>query len=125
MSCELTELRDQQQALSHEPLEFSFILTELDHPQDETEWVTVTYDEDQLLKECWEKLPIDLSYVDFRLHMQQAKDDKDYRHSWRRWSQNVIWFVHTLWLASGYASTLFTLAQYRAPILVLMRWFLH
>lgn len=95
---------------------------------DDEDWVQIQMDdEDKVLKYCWANLPLEISFEEFKKKMLALKEEKQNKPSSGmiiRWTQYTIWFFHSLWVVSGYASTLFTVAKYREIIVQLLYWFL-
>jgi hypothetical protein len=75
---------------------------ELDDSDDKNseDWVRLDVDEDnpeKALQECWKRLPVAMSFEEFKQKMtQRAVSGVD----WASWLATL----HTLWLVSGYAS---------------------
>jgi hypothetical protein len=91
-------------------------------------WVEIQVDdENMVLKYCWENLPLSISFEEFKTEMLKLKQEKSQKPTltYLGWcTQYTVWFFHSLWVLSGYASTLFTVAKYKDIIFQLLYWFL-
>jgi hypothetical protein len=88
---------------------------------DYDDWINVQ-SEEEILKKCYDELPsLNLTFEEFRIVINEAKARKSQSSTL---FTKTLWLFNALWVASGYASTIFTMAKYRDPLLILIRWFL-
>jgi len=84
---------------------------------DENDWVEIE-DEEHVLHYCWENLPLEISYDEFKSEMVKLKQHKNAK-------SNVLFGIcQNLWRWSGYISTLWTVTKYRQIIMQLVAWYL-
>ena len=82
------------------------------------DWVCIDKSHDDpetALRRCWEKLPVTMSFVEFKERMtRRNSEDID----WTSWLSTM----HTLWLVSGYASQAL---YYKEPLTLILKWLLR
>lgn len=83
---------------------------------EDDEWVlTHTATEEELLRACWEHLPFDCPYAEFRTHMLTVQQQHQPR-------SRLVQTWDTLWWWSGCATTAWQALQYRHLAWSLLLW---
>ena len=85
----------------------------------ENDWIVVnSTTDDEVLISCWRHLPFEVNYDDFRHEMFRLK-----RHHQRyKITKITLWCLESIWALSGYASTLFTLSDYKMFLIQMLMW---
>ena len=91
--------------------------------EDEKEWVFTDYkSEDDILRECWTNLPFNVDFKEFEHTMKDLRGEQIRKNSpWGR-TEYMTSVMYSLWVYSGYASTLLTVASYREYLFTLCKW---
>lgn len=87
-------------------------------PAKTSSWVMVEYvNEEEILKQCWQKLPINISFQEFKHVLQQSQQRQEQKKTGTtQWMKTAWYCIHTLWMISTYMILnrryVFTLLKY-------------
>ena len=91
------------------------------------DWIFVE-NEDDVLRQCWQNLPIQIDFEEFKQRMHELRKQTEtlQNHSrLQRWSYTSVWVIQKLYGMTGYASSLYTVIKYRSYLFWLVAWTLQ
>jgi hypothetical protein len=93
-----------------------------EEPEKEEDFVLVDFNEEEILRECWKKLPFAISFEDFRQRIRIV-DKRGCMDRLYIFAAGCFWTLQLGCSVSGYVTTLWTAAQYtRAAHQFLQSW---
>jgi hypothetical protein len=92
----------------------------MEDPEEYEGFVFVSYNKQDILKECWINLPVQMTFVDFCEKVDIAPTKTGYLYSIKCLLTNCIWIIHMAWSISPYIPTIWTAVKYRKYLYMLI-----